>query len=193
MRTFDIEAVAQSSKLGDVEALAAYVAANVDTPTKKMSRATGVTPDTLARLMSTKDFRERVTEYLTYAELSPDRERRILKRMIDVATDANSEFKEFREAATWVYRQGGMLKGDKAQVDVGGTIRVSFGLDLASDSSATEILDSYVPPDPLAGVIGLPGSAASFEEDEGVVDAEFSSAGGSEEAEEERGYEESGV
>jgi len=163
-RGLDIEAVAAQSTFQTVDDLAAYIAVNTDTPVKKMAKVTGLPAQELTRLMSNKGFREKLTEFLTYSELTPERERRILRRMLDVASDENTEFRDFRDAATWVYRQGGMLRSEKSNVDVTGAVRVAFTLDAAA-SDETQILDSYVAPDPLAGVVGLPGSTAEEEAD----------------------------
>jgi len=163
-RGLDIEAVAAQSTFQTVDDLAAYIAVNTDTPVKKMAKVTGLPAQELTRLMSNKNFREKLTEFLTYSELTPERERRILRRMLDVASDENTEFRDFRDAATWVYRQGGMLRSEKSNVDVTGAVRVAFTLDAAA-SDETQILDSYVAPDPLAGVVGLPGSTAEEEAD----------------------------
>jgi len=180
-RGLDIEAVAAQSTFGTVDDLAAYVAINTDTPIKKMSKITGLPEQELSRLMSNKGFREKLTEFLTYSELTPERERRILRRMLDVASDENTDFRDFRDAATWVYRQGGMLRSEKGNVDVSGSVRVAFTLDAAASDEA-QILDTYVAPDPLAGVIGLPGSAP--EENAELVDVTASYAGVEEDTEE---------
>lgn len=163
----DIEAVAASSTFETVDDLAAYVARNTDTPIKKMAKVTGLPTQELDRLMTDKEFRERLTEYLTYSELSPLHEQRILRRMLQVASDENTEFRDFRDAATWVYRQGGMLRSEKSNVDVSGAVRVAFTLDAAAQDE-TQILDTYVAPDPLEGVVGLSGPAA--EEAEEIID-----------------------
>jgi len=168
-RGLDIEAVAAQSKFETLDDLAAYVARNTDTPVKKMAKVTGLPAQELQRLMTNKGFREKLTEFLTYSELTPEYERRILRRMLDVASDANTEFRDFRDAATWVYRQGGMLKSEKANVDVSGAVRVAFTMD-ASVEGGPEIVDTYVAPDPLAGVIGLHGSST---EEESELDGEF--------------------
>lgn len=160
----DIEAVAAQSTFQTVDDLAAYIAVNTDTPVKKMAKVTGLPAQELTRLMSNKGFREKLTEFLTYSELTPERERRILRRMLDVASDENTEFRDFRDAATWVYRQGGMLRSEKSNVDVTGAVRVAFTLDAAA-SDETQILDTYVAPDPLEGVVGLPRSTAEEEAD----------------------------
>jgi hypothetical protein len=173
-RGLDIEAVAAQSTFQTVDDLAAYIAVNTDTPVKKMAKVTGLPAQELTRLMSNKGFREKLTEFLTYSELTPERERRILRRMLDVASDKNTEFRDFRDAATWVYRQGGMLRSEKSNVDVTGAVRVAFTLDAAA-SDETQILDSYVAPDPFAGVVGLPGSTAEEETD--MVDVTVGYAG----------------
>jgi hypothetical protein len=173
MGKYDIEAIASQSKFEDVDRLALYIAKNTDTPEKKLARVTGLTTEQVASLMTDKQFRERLTEVLTYAELTPDREVAILRRMIREATDPNSDFRDFKDAATWVYRQGGMLRADKAQVDVGGAIRVAFTLDPSAEGRPRPE-GSYVAPDPLAGIVGLPGSTAEDEEE--VTDVDFEPA-----------------
>ena len=171
-KNLDIEAVAAQSKFENVDDLAAYIARNTDAPNKKIARASGLPVQEIDRLMTSKPFRERLTEYLTYTELSPEKERKILRRMLDVAQDENAEFRDFRDAATWVYRQGGMLRSEKAGVDVSGSVRVAFTLD-PSIAGEDGILDTYEAPDPFAGIVGLPGSTPEAD----VVDADFAPAG----------------
>lgn len=174
MGKYDIEAIASQSKFEDVDKLALYIARNTDTPDKKLARVTGLTTEQVASLMTDKQFRERLTEVLTYAELTPEKEVAILRRMIREATDPNSDFRDFKDAATWVYRQGGMLRADKAQVDVGGAIRVAFTLDPAAEARPRHE-GGYVAPDPLAGIVGLPGSTAEVEEE--ATDVDFQPVG----------------
>lgn len=172
----DIEAVAASSTFQTVDDLAAYIAANTDTPTKKLAKVTGLPSQEIDRLMRNKDFREKLTEFLTYHELTPDRERKILRRMLDVASDQNTEFRDFRDAATWVYRQGGMLRSEKSNVDVTGAVQVSFTLDAAAEGEG-QVVDTYVAPDPFAGVVGLPGSTTEEENNDASVEPDVTDAG----------------
>lgn len=170
MSKFDIEAIGAASSFGDIDALASYVARNTDAPIKKISRASGLDKDQVEALLTNRQFRERLTEVLTYSELTPDKERAVLRRMLDVTLDPSTDFRDFREAATWIYRQGGMLRAEKAQVDVGGTVRVAFTL----DPEATHLPGAearYVPPDPFAGIVGLPGTESEVEEQ--AEDVEF--------------------
>lgn len=152
---FDIEQVAQITPFGDVDGLASYVARNPDVPIGKLARHTRLSREQVERLLTDKGFRERVTEVMTYAELSPENERKILRRMLSEATNESTPFKDFERAATWVYRQGGMLKGDKTDVGVSGAIKVAFTLD-DSVPGHDDVVDVYQAPDPLAGVVGLP-------------------------------------
>lgn len=169
-RTNDLEAVANQSTFGDADRLAIYLAQNTDTPIRKLVRTTGLSKDQLTALLTSRQFRERLTEVMTYVELSPAKEQKILRRMVDEATSDANKFADFQAAASWVYRQGGMLRADKAQLDVGGSIRVAFTLDAeATHRPAHE--GRYVAPDPLAGVVGLlPGVPEAPSE---VVDVEF--------------------
>jgi hypothetical protein len=167
---YDLEAVANQSTFGDADRLAVYLAQNVDAPMRKLTRVTGLSKEQLESLLTSRPFRERLTEVMTYVELDPAKERKILRRMVHEATSDTSKFADFQAAASWVYRQGGMLRADKAQLDVGGSIRVAFTLDAeATHRPAHE--GRYVAPDPLAGVVGLlPGSTEVPGE---VTDVEF--------------------
>lgn len=174
----DIEAVAASSAFGSVDDLAAYIARNTDAPTSKLASVTGLPRQEIDRLMTNAKFRDRLTEFLTYSELTPDRERKILLRMLEVATDDSGEtsFKDFREAATWVYRQGGMLRSETQNVDVSGAVRVAFTLDPSVEGIQRPV-DEYVAPDPLAGVVGVDESVAAIEESTDEVDVEWQPTG----------------
>ena len=170
MARHDLEAVANQSKFGDVDALAAYLALNTETPTRKLARATGLAEDQLRLLMTSRVFRERLSEVLTFTELTPAVEQKVLRRMVREATSDSSDIKDVQAAASWLYRQGGILRADKAQVDVGGTIRVAFTLDAeAAHRPAHEA--RYVAPDPLAGVVGLLEGPAEVQGE--VTDVEY--------------------
>lgn len=65
-----------------------------------------------------------------------------------------------------------MLRSEKAQVDVGGAIRVAFTLDPEAQHRPS-FEGRYVPPDPFAGVIGLPGVASEVASETTDVDFEF--------------------
>lgn len=174
MGKYDLEAIAGQSRFGDIDSLALYIARNTDAPEKKLARATGLTKEQVGGLLTDKQFRDRLTEVLTYTELTPQKEASILRRMISEAADPITDFRDFKDAATWVYRQGGMLRADKAQVDVGGAIRVAFTLDAAAEGRPRHE-GSYVAPDPLAGIVGLPGSTSALEEE--ATDVDFQPVG----------------
>jgi hypothetical protein len=150
-----LDTLAQASTMGSVEELAAFVARNPEMPVRTLARRTGLTVADVQRLLTLRNFRERVTELMTYHELSPDKERAVLQRMISVATDPNSDFRDYREAASWVFRQGGMLRGEKTQVETDTTIRVALVMDEPEALPAAIDVGGYIPPDPFAGVIGL--------------------------------------
>ena len=173
----DIEALATQSTFENVDDLAGYIARNSDVPTRKLAAATGLSVQQVDYLLTNKAFRERLTELITYTELTPEKERVILRRMLGKALEDNGDFKEFREAATWIYRQGGMLRAEKAQVEHGGAIRVSFALDTATENEPAYVA-TYVAPDPFAGVIGLPGSTTQGEELDGLMEEDIIDAVG---------------
>jgi hypothetical protein len=168
---FDVDALATQSAFGNTDALATYIARNTDVPLKKLAKATGLTVNQIEYLFTNRSFRERLTELMTYAELSPEKERKIFQRMIGKALADDTEFKDFQAAATWVYRQGGMFKAEKAQVEHGGSVRVSFALD-APPEDRPAFTAEYVAPDPLAGVIGLRGALPQGEDVDGILDAD---------------------
>lgn len=190
MSSFDLEQVAQTSAFGDVDALASYIARNPDVPTSKLARQSRLSKAQIERLMTDKEFRERVTEVMTYAELDPVKERTILRRMLREATDDETPFKDFERAASWVYRQGGMLKGDKAEMAVAGAIKVAFTLD-NSIPGHEGVVDVYQAPDPLAGVVGLPSSTES-ESEPAEEEVAVHGEGGSHEGKAKRWHDESG-
>lgn len=164
----DLELLTEQSKFASLDDLASYVAVNTDVPLSKLARSTGLSQVQVKQLLVNRNFRERVTELMTYSALSPEKERRILMRMIDVATDDGTQFKDFERAASWVYKQGGMLRADKQEVDVSGGIQVSFSLDKAVSQDEI-IVDSYVAPDPFAGIVGLRGVSAESVEQANVA------------------------
>jgi hypothetical protein len=174
----DIEAVAAQSAFGSVDDLAAFLARNTDSSITKLSRVSGLPKQEVERLLTNKQFRERLTEFLTYSELTPEKERKILLRMLEVATDESgaTSFRDFREAATWVYRQGGMLRSETQNVDVSGAVRVAFTLD-SSVEGIEGVVDEYVAPDPLAGVVGVDASTPALEEPQDEVNVDWEPVG----------------
>lgn len=150
---FDLEQVALRSEAGSVEELARIVAFNPGATTEKLARLAGLDTPVMQRLMTDREFRERITEVMTYQELDVGKERQILQRMLNYAQSAD-EFKEFERAATWVYRQGGMLRADRQEVDIQNNIHVSFDVPVV-EKAASAAGNSYRPPDKMAGVRGI--------------------------------------
>lgn len=181
MSRFDVEALAVGSSFGSLDGLALYVARNVGVPRRKLCAATGLSEVQVGFLLTSRVFRERLSEMIAFVELSPAKERVIFQRMLEKATDAGAEFRDVREAATWVFRQSGVLRAEKAQVEHGGSVRVSFALDSSTEDESA-YASGYVAPDPFAGVVGLRGGLSSGEElggfvGEDVVDAVAFSVG----------------
>lgn len=144
----DLRQIALQSEPGSVDGLASLVAHNEGATVEKLAALARLDIGVMQRLMTVREFRERVTELMTYRELDVEKERTILRKMLGEATNPDAGFKTFERAATWVYRQGGMLRADRSEVDIKNSIQITFTRDLPPDAD-------FAPPNPLAGVKGL--------------------------------------
>lgn len=159
----DVREIAMASKQGTVDGLAALVVLNDGASVEKLAAMAKLDIGVMHRLLTTREFRERVTELMTYQELDIGTERKILQRMLKEATREDDEqpFKVFERAATWVYRQGGMLRADRQEVDVNNNIKISFTRDFSPDAD-------FKAPNPMAGVVGVEdGRTIDVEADDG--------------------------
>jgi hypothetical protein len=143
------EAVALSS-VGSVEELALVVAQHAGASQSKLRAVTGLPQVVLDGLLSSAQFRRRVTESLTLLRVSPGVEARILDRFVSTAVSEESSFRDFRESADWLLQQGGVKRAERSEIEVGGRVRVEFVVDQPELDGA-----GYSPPNPLAGVVGV--------------------------------------
>ena len=169
-RGSDVDNLAALSRQGDVESLAMELAKLAGTSMKKQLAATGLTPGAYHQLMTNRTFRKRLTELITYLEVTPMTEVTIARRMVNVATDEETPFGTFREASDWLLQQGGMKRGERTEIEVGGRIEISFVVD------APEIDGGYIAPNPLEGVAKRTSDRGRRDDD--AVDAEFAVVGG---------------
>lgn len=169
-----LDELASLSRQGNVDDLAMELARHAGASLKKQLAVTGLKQPIYERLMTNSAFRKKLTERLTYLEVTPLVEHRIVSRMVREATDESSSFDRFTKASDWLLQQGGMKRGEKTELEVGGSIQISFVVD------APEGLGPYKAPDPLAGVTGRNGVGDGADAD--VVDAEYRLAGEAEDS-----------